>query len=45
MAIEGDSPVDFGSFCPRDKAAGVPSSADDTVIAPDMIRFAIQKID
>src|ERR1700730_19257669 len=44
MAIERNRPVDRGRLICCDQPVGVFSCADDAVVPPDLIRFAIQKI-
>src|SRR5580704_9124499 len=45
VTIERNGPVDRGRHISRDQPIGVLPSARDAVVAPDVIRFAIEKVD
>ena len=44
VAIERNGPVDGGRFISRDQPVGVLSCAHDAVVAPNVVRFAIEKV-
>src|SRR5690349_9770397 len=45
VAIERDGPVDGGRLISRHQPVRVLSYAHDAVVAPDVVRFAVQKVD
>src|ERR1700688_25563 len=44
VAIERNGPVDGGSFVPHRPPVSVLSGAHDSVVAPDVRRFAVEKV-